>query len=155
MDKSEQVTDFWTRFCGADGGISADEPYQIWYFGDSQAMADELVSLVIDGTKTATASLLSVDEIQPETAPVERGYSVVTDFAGSPKCVIRTEELRLQPFEDVDEHFAFDEGEGDRTLENWRKVHQAYFSREAEEVGVNFSARSMVVCERFKLIYAG
>jgi uncharacterized protein YhfF len=31
--------------------------------------------------------------------------------------------MEIKPYNEVDEHFAFDEGESDRTLEFWRQVH--------------------------------
>ena len=153
MEVSEEIADFWRAFCETDGTVSEDEPYQSWYFSNSPESASELADLVIAGRKTATASLVSVNELQPDVTPVDGGYSVVTDFFGKPKCVIRTVEVRHVPFEEVDERFAFDEGEGDQTLEFWREVHDKYFSSEAAQFGVNFTPRSMICCERFKLLY--
>ena len=152
IKKSKKVSDVWDKFREADGTIPADEPFQIWYFGNSQAMSVELADLVIAGTKTATASLLAMNELQPDTAPVIHGYSIVTDFEGEPKCIIRTVEVRHRPFEEVDAQFAFDEGEGDRTLEHWRKVHHDYFSREATQHGMDFGPKSIICCERFRLL---
>ena len=68
-------------------------------------------------------------------------------------CVIQTVEIRHLPFEEVDAQFASDEGEGDQTLEYWRTVHWRYFSREAAELGIDFDERSIVCCERFRLLY--
>jgi uncharacterized protein YhfF len=54
---------------------------------------------------------------------------------------------------EVDAQFAFDEGEGDQTLEYWRKVHWLYFTKEVAELNVEFNEKSLVACERFKLLY--
>jgi len=54
---------------------------------------------------------------------------VMLDGSGSPKAVIETIELTQRRFEEVDEESVFDEGEGDRTLADWRRVHRAYFER--------------------------
>ena len=116
-------------------------------------MARDLANLVLAGTKTATASLGAVNEVKPDEAPVSGGYSVVTDIDGEPICVIRTAEIRHLMFADVDTAFAFDEGEGDRTLSYWREVHSNYFAREAAELGIAFGERSVVCCERFELLY--
>ena len=40
-----------------------------------------------------------------------------------------------------------DEGEGDRSLDDWRRMHTAYFTRRGE-----FSADMELYCERFTLI---
>ena len=153
MKRSEKVTRFWIEFCASGAGVSMNEPYQVWYFSNSQEMAVELAELVLAGTKTATASLAAVNELQPDVTPYEGGFSIVTDLFGEPKCVILTEEVRHVPFDEVDPQFAFDEGEGDRSLEFWRDVHRSYFSRGAAELGLDFGPRSIVCCERFKLLY--
>jgi len=149
---SDNVEEFWAEFCAATG-ISSDEPYQVWYFGNTTEMALELAALVISGKKFATASLVAVNEIKPDEAPIMGGYSVVTDIVGNPRCVIRTTEIRHVPFTDVDPKFAADEGEGDQSMEYWRDVHEQYFSREAAELGIEFNNESIVCCERFELLY--
>jgi len=153
ISKSDKVVAFWTKFCDVRGGIGPDEPYQVWYFGNTPEMALELANLVIAGKKFATGSLVSVNEIKPDEAPIPDGYSVVTDFYGSPMCVIQTTEIRHIPFIEVDPQFASNEGEGDQTLEYWRDVHWRYFTTEAGQLGLDFDERSLVCCERFKLLY--
>ena len=132
------VEEFWADFCAATG-VSPDEPYQVWHFGNTLEMALELGQLVIAGKKFATASLAAVNEIKPHEAPIHGGYSVVTDFNRFPGAVIRTTEIRHLPFDEVDSQFAADEGEGDQTLEYWRDVHWKYFTREAAELGIEFN----------------
>lgn len=149
---NEEAVQFWEEFCAATG-TSVDEPYQSWYFGNTADMAAELAQLVIDGRKRATASLVAVNERLPDEAPQLGGYSVVTDKAGQPKCVIRTTGIRHIPYCEVDAQFAFDEGEGDRSLDYWREVHSNYFSREAAELGIEFGERSLICCERFEMLY--
>lgn len=94
-----------------------------------------------------------MNEIEPDKAPVPDGYSVVTDFEGHPACVIRTTNIRHLPFNEVDADFAFDEGEGDQTLDYWRDVHWTFFSREAGDHGFVFDENSIVCCERFELLF--
>ncbi len=43
--------------------------------------------------------------------------------------IIQTIEVFVLPFNEVSEQFAFDEGEGDRSLAYWRKAHENYFRR--------------------------
>lgn len=147
------VREFWLGFLEKASPTSADTPYQSWYFGNSPEMAAELAALVMSGKKTATASLASVNKLKPAEAPVPDGYSVVTDFDGHPLCVIQTTEIRHIPFEEVDAAFASDEGEGDQSLEYWRAVHEAYFTKEVAELGLSFDRTALVCCERFRLLY--
>ena len=147
------VQKYWNEFLILNSAIPKDTPYQVWFFGNTVEMALELARLVIKGKKFATASLAAVNDIKPEEAPIPDGYSAVTDFHGVPMCVIQTAEIRHLPFEEVDFQFASDEGEGDQSLEYWRDVHWRYFTREAVELGIDFNERSVVCCERFRLLY--
>lgn len=150
--RTREVERFWAEFCAVTG-TAVDEPYQSWYFGNTTEMAAELAQLVIEGRKIATASLLEVNGSVPDEAPVLGGYSVVTELDGRPRCVVRTREIRHLPFCEVDSRFAFDEGEGDRSLGLWREVHSDYFAREAAAMGMSFGERSLICCERFELLY--
>lgn len=150
---SKKVAEFWKKFCRQNPEVKPDTPFQVWYFGIGRKDAEELCSLVLEGKKTATASLPLEYLENPEDAPVLRGYSVVTDFDGNPKCVVRTTELRVLPFNEVDAEFAFDEGEGDQSLDYWRDVHWDYFSRRCLAVGEKPSIDMLVNCERFRLLY--
>ena len=47
----------------------------------------------------------------------------------------------------MDAAFAFDEGEGDRSLEDWRRGHRAYFERNG-----GWSDDMWLACERFRLV---
>ena len=152
MTKS-RADEYWDAFLVASPQIGRDKPYQVWYFGNTIEMATELAELVISGKKSATASLAKMNELEPEKAPIDNGYSVVTDFEGAPMCIIQTAEIRHLPFNEVDANFAFDEGEGDQSLDYWRSVHWDYFAREAAENGFEFDETSIVCCERFRLLF--
>jgi len=153
MKVSTQVEEFWRRFCGENPQVNSNTPYQVWYFGIGREDAAELANLVLQGKKTATASLVWEYENKPEDAPVLNGYSVVTDFDGNPKCVVKTTELRVLPFNEVNAEFAFDEGEGDQSLDYWREVHWDYFSSRCAEIGREPDLEMSVNCERFQLLY--
>lgn len=153
MKIPKQVEEFWKEFCAANPQINPNEPFQVWYFGLGTEDAEELANLVLAGKKRATASLVWEYEDKPEDAPILSGYSVVTDYAGNPKCVLRTTELRVLPFDEVDAEFAFDEGEGDQSLDYWRAVHWDYFSQRCAEIGKEPSLEMPINCERFELLY--
>jgi uncharacterized protein YhfF len=72
---------------------------------------------------------------------------VMLDGAGNPRAVLQTVELVQRRFSEIDEAFAFDEGEGDRTLAYWRAAHQRYFERQGM-----FPPDMLLYCERFRLI---
>lgn len=78
---------------------------------------------------------------------------VVTDWGGTPLCVIETTHVEVVPFDRVDERFAATEGEGDGTLRYWRDAHRRFFSRECARIGRQPDLRMPVVCERFEVVY--
>ena len=64
----------------------------------------------------------------------------------------RTREFDLgaqSVFGDVDEEFAWTEGEGDRSLAHWRSAHLEFFASQ----GVDVSDDDDVVLERFELLW--
>ena len=144
---------FWKNFCTENTEFDEGAEFQVWYFGNSSAMAEQLVELVLQGKKTATASLQNVNIVMPQNAPILNGLSVVTTFEDEPRCIIRTAEVNLVPFNEVSASFAFNEGEGDQSLEYWQQVHHKYFTKESKELGVEFNERSLVCCERFEVLY--
>ena len=125
----------------------------VFAFGDSPAMANELGELVRIGDKVATASLLWEYEADAEAIPKVGQLSIVTDGAGEPLCIIETTEVEIRQFNQVDAEFAYDEGEGDRTLESWRAGHRDFFGRVCATIGREPSEDMPVVCERFSLIF--
>ena len=146
------VSSFWSNYCRA-ARLSEDTPFQAWYFGASAQLAHDLVELVLNGPKRATAALGWTCEAFPHGAAVPDGYSVVTEFDGTPRAVIRTTGLERRKFCDVDAKFAWDEGEGDRTLPDWKDGHWSYFGRECESLGKTMSEDAEVALERFELLY--
>jgi uncharacterized protein YhfF/GNAT superfamily N-acetyltransferase len=152
VTKDGRVEDFWRAFC-AGIHLPVDTPYQAWYFGDTPALAHELVELVLHGPKRATAGLSAVNDQLPLVKPVPDGYSVVTELDGTPRAVIRTTMLERRRFRDVDAAFAWDEGEGDRPLGDWKDGHRRFFTRELAAVGRTFDEDMAVDLERFELLY--
>ena len=141
-------------------GILSGSGYQppgelppIGWFGDGPELARELGELVQKGTKTATAGLAW--EWEAEGGPPPVGYrEVVIDWEGRPLAVILLTEVQILPFEEVDADFARDEGEGDRSLDGWRKAHWSYFSRQCERLGRTPSTQMPVVCMRFRVLHS-
>ena len=111
-------------------------------FGDSPALADDLLALVLSGAKTATCWS------ERETVATHVGKRMVAcDGAGTPRAVIETVSLGPRAFEAVDAAFARLEGEGDLSLAWWREAHQAYFERNG-----GFDPQLMLWLEVFRVV---
>jgi uncharacterized protein YhfF len=150
----DQVAAFWRRYLASAGeDLAAPIPDTVEPFGDSPALADELLALVLDGPKRATASARSDYRRERIPLPWVGRLSIATDGAGCARAVLRTTEVRTGPLSSVDEAFAFDEGEGDRTLESWLRDHESFFRRYLPTVGEAFSPEMETIFERFALVY--
>lgn len=147
------VAAFWAR-AGRALGLPGGPPPPAEAFGDGPALADELLALVLAGPKRATAGARAHYEAAGDPLPVPGGRWIVTDGAGVPRALLRTTEVRVGPLSSVDDAFAYDEGEGDRTRAWWLAAHEAYFRRTLPAVGVAFTPEVEVVFERFALEYA-
>jgi uncharacterized protein YhfF len=124
-----------------------------WTFGGTPEQADELLTLVLTGTKTAAASALWEFEADDEPLPEVGSLAIVLDSAGHPHALLRTSDVRIVPFDQVEEEHAFLEGEGDRSLAYWRTAHEHYLQGDdAHPRGFNQSMP--VVLERFELLYS-
>ncbi|HYO37395.1 MAG TPA: ASCH domain-containing protein [Geodermatophilus sp.] len=137
----------------APGPLPPEEDPWIGRFGDSAAMATQLLGLVLAGTKRATVGLVRDSADDGEPLPRIGGHWVACDGDGAPRCVLRTVELRLGPLAGVDDAFAWDEGEGDRTRAWWITAHLAYFRRTCAARGRDWSDELELVFERFRVVW--
>jgi uncharacterized protein YhfF len=126
-------------------GSNAMTDLESFAFGDSPELADKLLALVLAGRKTATCWSASEGD---KGVQVGKRW-IVKDGRDKPRAILETVEVTRRRFGDVDAAFAHDEGEGDRTLADWRRMHIAYFTRRGE-----FAPDMEVFCERFRLVEA-
>lgn len=148
------ATRMWTEYEAARPALAAIGPdYTVEHFGDSAELADELLDLVLSGTKRATAELVSEFLVRDAGLPRIGSHWIACDSTGVPRIVIRTTELRIGDFTTVDEAFAADEGEGDRSLETWRDGHRRYWQRTCAARDAEWSESDEIVFERFQVVW--
>lgn len=153
MNVAPSVATFWDAFCAEFGGDCSARFFEAFHFDDNEPSANALANLVLAGLKRATASLLWSYENAGGAPPKPGALSVATYWDGRTACVIETLEVEVVPFELVSAEFAAGEGEGDGSLEYWRRAHWAYFGRECVRIGREPSQVMPVVCERFSVVY--
>jgi uncharacterized protein YhfF len=141
----------WASYV-ADSGY--DGPLVMAFaFGDSAELADELGLLVLHGPKRATAELVQAFVAQDEPLPRVGDRCLVLGGDGRPLAIVRTTDVRVGPLSSVDDRFAWDEGEGDRTRAWWLDAHTRFFNRQCAAMGLTFSDDIGVVFERFELVW--
>ena len=80
-------------------------------------------------------------------------YVVVVDGAGTPRCIWRSTDIEIKPLISVDDQFAWDEGEGDRSRDWWLDAHRWFFQRQAEREGFSMHDDIETVFERFEIVW--
>lgn len=159
---ADEIDIFWTAarhqtrtnpvpgYLGTYSGEALAPP--AWAFGATPEQANELIALLLDGTKTATASALWDYEHEDEQIPQVGDLSIVLDGSEHPRALIEVTDVEVKPFDDVGAEHAYLEGEGDRSLEHWRTVHERFFTDHAGH-DRGFASSMPVVLERFRLLY--
>jgi uncharacterized protein YhfF len=149
--RSVLTDEFWRGYRNA-AGLDHDE-YDVVTFGDGPAMATALAELTVAGIKRATAGLVRQFGPDGEVPAVVRGYVVLLDGANQPRAIWRTTEVRIGPLNSVDERFAWDEGEGERTRDWWLSAHRRFFGRRAAAEGFEMDDEIETMFERFEVVW--
>jgi uncharacterized protein YhfF len=149
--KTMQTEAFWRAYVESRKIAGAD--YAVVAFGDSPSMATEHAALVISGRKRATCSLVRDYADAPATLPKVGDYVVVVDGNGMPRCIWQTTEVEINSLIAVDDQFAWDEGEGDRSRKWWLDAHRRYFARQAVRDGFEMHDTIDAVFERFEIVW--
>ena len=147
---------YWAEFLASAQGVTGADGsfYEAFRIGADANDANEAAALILSGEKTATSSLLWEYQGSAKPPPSPGCLSVLEDGAGKTVCVVTTTRVEIIPFREVDAQFAYDYGEGDRTLEGWRETFWRYYSRACAECGHEMSEDTLLVCEQFRVVYA-
>ena len=110
-----------------------------WTFGID---VDRLVSLVLDGKKTATTSLYELDNVSKVG-----DISILTDLKDNNVCFIKTINVIITEFKNITWDLAKLEGE-DKSLNEWKENHMNFFKK----IDPNFNENTKVIFEVFEVI---
>ena len=84
------IESYWNHFLMKQNQALDTRYLEAFYFGHDQQSAEHLLQLVLEGKKSATSSAEEEYILTNEREPQVGDYSIVTDFAGNPKCIIQT-----------------------------------------------------------------
>lgn len=155
MNQPSKIETFWQRYLST---LPEDErkntpSYGVDQFADTPEAATKVGKLVRDGLKTTTSSLVWGLEYIGETLPKVSAIELIVDGNDEPLCIIELTEVEVRPFNTVDEQFAFEYGEGDRTLAFWLQDNWDFHSHWCREIGREPSETMPLVFQRFRLLY--
>ena len=117
-------------------------------FGTPGPVRRQLVDLVVNGNKRATAGLLS--DYEEEQEPLEHVGErlAIVDDDGRHVATVSVTKLVVSRFADVPDEFALAEAEGDLDAADFRASHTLYW----ESVGTPVTEDTMVVQLYFDLL---
>ena len=150
---NKKVKLYWKRFI-KDNPVYRDAGYTVWNFCYGEYLPNLLLNLVRQGIKTAASSAPELYD-KGEKKPKKGDLSVITYGNGLPGCIIKTVKVKKKIFCEIGEKEAYLEGEGDRSLEQWRDAHARVFQEEYERIGRKFHDEIPVIYEEFKVLYGG
>lgn len=142
----------WQNFIEVNPHYANLKQPESWYFCDNERDANECAGLVVKGIKKATSPSLWWFEKNDYKLPESGDLNIVTDWYGNAGALIRTTKIELVPFYEITQEYAGTEGEGDRSLEYWKKVHWDFYSREMEPFGEKPTEEMVIVCEHFEVL---
>ncbi len=147
---------YWAQFIRSlpPGAMPPPTYLEAFRFGTTREAASEIATLVVAGTKTSTASVKWVHDAEGRPLMKPGDLSIVLDGHDQPVCIIETTEVKIVAFDEMlDEQFASDGGEGDRTLESWRRMYWQCIRSECARLKREPTAKTPLVCERFRVVY--
>jgi uncharacterized protein YhfF len=120
-------------------------------------LRDQLVAAILNGAKTSTTGLVADYEHEREPLPEVGERAVVIDSAERAVAVIETTEVRVVPLSQVDLGHVIDEGEGDRSVAEWRTNHERFWHSAEMRAAMDdpdftVDDATLTVLQRFRLV---
>jgi uncharacterized protein YhfF len=121
-------------------------------------LRDQLVTAILSGAKTSTSGLVLGYERENEPLPQVGQQSAVVDSEGRRVAVIEITEVRVIRLADIDLQHALDEGEGFKSVTEWRAEHERFWhsAEVREELGdpdFTVDDDTQVLAQRFRLVH--
>jgi uncharacterized protein YhfF len=129
------------------------DAYKVRTFGNSAAISDVIMPLILSREKTGTFALESEFAHAPNEAPKVGDVYVVTRFDGHPALLYRITEVERVPFSEISHEHVQVEGPNARTVSVWRQIHWAYWGGILRAQGREPSEDMPVLFQRFEVIF--
>ena len=137
----------------AQGIVLPQGPVRVDGYGDSAELSKELLDLIKSGRKRAGTGLLWAYEQDHEPIATSGDIEIVVDHRNQPALITRVVSSEIVAFNEVSVEHAAIEGEGDGSLESWRKGHWSFFSRECRRIGRAPTETMPVICNVFEVLH--
>ncbi len=122
-------------------------------YAGTPEITDQLLELYLSGKKVAGSSIVEDFLSAGDPPPKVGNYWILLNSQAQPGCILRTEKTVINKFKEVPIEIAIAEGEGDLTLEYWKRVHLELYSPFLESWGIDDIDKASVITEFFKIVY--
>jgi uncharacterized protein YhfF len=154
MKLKGDVKDFWDEYVASLPKDKRPKKQRVTaaYAGDRN-ITNGLIGLYLTGKKTAGSSLVEDFNTAGDPLPKAGDYWVILGSAGRPRCIVKTIKTVQHKFPAVPADIAKAEGEGDQSLDYWRKTHAALWARDLKKWGLASINDATVITEFFEVVY--
>ncbi|RTE55524.1 ASCH domain-containing protein [Arenibacter aquaticus] len=151
--ENSTARNMWGDFLDAHLEYAFVEAPKVMHFFDNEKDANHSLDLVINKTKKAMSQSLLGLQNRNEPLPKIGSFIVLTDWEGTAKCIVKTTSVKLKPLFSIDGDYAQLEGEGDKSLDQWKNIYWNYFARELATFKRVPKESMIVVCVTFEKVY--
>lgn len=145
---------FWNDYLAALPSKSRPKnPFVYAGYAGGRKNTDALIRLYRAGKKTAGSGLVKDYETAGDPLPKPGNFWILLDSAGRPQFLLRTLRTEINLFGRIPKSVAMAEGEGDRSVVYWKKVHGRFFSPFLKDWGVDDIAKAEVITEHFEIVH--
>lgn len=152
--ENSTARNMWGDFLDAHLEYAFVEAPKVIHFFDNEKDANHSLELVLNNTKKAMSHSLLGLQNRNEPLPKIGSFIVLTDWEGTAKCIVKTTAVKLKPLFSIDVDYAELEGEGDKSLDQWKNMYLNYFTRELAPFGRVPKESMIVVCVTFEKVYS-
>lgn len=151
--KNASARNLWGDYLDKHLEYAFSHEPKVTHFGNSENEVNEALKLILSGKKRAISHSLLGLQHRKEPLPKIGDFTVLTDWKGEAKCILRTVAVRLKPFFSIRESYSKIEGEGDLSLAYWKKKYWDTYTKELEAFGRVPRESMIVVCEYFEKVF--
>ena len=116
-------------------------------------ITDELIELYLCGKKRAGSSIVEDFTSAGDPLPAVGDYWILLDSHKKPVLLLKTVRTVINRFKSVPLEIALAEGEGDLSLEYWKRVHAELYTPHLKQWGLSNLDEAHVITEFFEIIY--
>ncbi|UCD60918.1 MAG: ASCH domain-containing protein [Flavobacteriaceae bacterium] len=150
--KNASARNLWGDYLDKHLEYAFSHEPKVTHIGNSESEVKEALKLILSGKKRATSHSLLGLQYRKEPLPKIGDFTVLTDWKGEARCILRTVAVRLKPFFSIRESYSKIEGEGDLSLTYWKNKHWDDYTKELEAFGRVPRESMIVVGEYFEKV---